>query len=326
MSDKLVLAIPSKGRLMEAAQEAFLEAGFKVSRKGGDRRYKGVLKGAPDVEVRFLSASEIASGLIAGDIHLGITGRDLLHEKMDDPDEAVMRLTALGFGHADVVVAVPEAWFDVDTMADLLEVAAELRHEQGRMLRVATKFTNITRNFFARHAMADYRIVESLGATEGAPAAGTADVIVDITSSGATLVANHLKILDDGVMLRSEAFLCASLSAEWPERARAAVEKILIRLAARERAKENVEIRLDASAIKLSEMQSVLSGAGGSFAFGAPEEGEQEFIAYIPRVALHDVAADLKTRGCNTVTAREVDFIHSASNPLFDGLIEALAK
>lgn len=195
MSNTLILALPSKGRLMEAAEEYFLEAGLKIQRHGGMRRYQGAIKGIDGVEVRFLSASEIASGLIKGDIHLGITGRDLLHEKVPEPDTCVAPLSALNFGHADVIVAVPEAWLDVDTMADLVEVAAEIRQESGPMLRVATKFVNMTRSFFAAHGLVDYRIVESLGATEGAPAAGTAEAIVDITSSGATLTANHLKIL-----------------------------------------------------------------------------------------------------------------------------------
>ena len=128
--------------------------------------------------MRFLSAGEIASGLIAGDIDLGITGRDLLHEKVQFPDDVVAPLSALDIGFADVVVAVPEAWLDVETMADLAEVAAEIRQGGKGLMRVATKFSNMTRAFFAEHGIADYRIVESLGATEGAPAAGTAELIV----------------------------------------------------------------------------------------------------------------------------------------------------
>ncbi len=217
MSDTLVLALPSKGRLMEASQEYLLKGGLKIQRQGGMRRYRGTVEGIAGVEVRFLSAAEVASGLVDGDIHLGITGRDLLHEKSIEPDASVAPLSALDFGHADVVVAVPEAWLDVETMTDLGEVAAEIRVESGRLLRVATKFINITRNFFAGRSIIDYRIVESLGATEGAPAAGTAEAIVDITSSGATLKANHLKVLKDGVILNSEAFLCGSLRADWAE-------------------------------------------------------------------------------------------------------------
>jgi ATP phosphoribosyltransferase len=124
----------------------------------------------------------------------------------------------LGFGHADVVVAVPDLWLDVDTMADLDDVAADFRQRHGRRLRIATKYWRLTQQFFSqKHGIQVYRIVESLGATEGAPAAGSADIIVDITSSGSTLRANHLKVLGDGVVLRSQACLAASRKARSTE-------------------------------------------------------------------------------------------------------------
>src|SRR5277367_3968966 len=128
-----------------------------------------------------------------------------------------MLLRALGFGQADLVVAAPKSWIDVDTMADVDEVAHLYLARTGRRLRVATKYLVQARAFFARHGIADYRLVESGGATEGAPAAGLAELIVDITSSGDTLAANSLKVLDDGVILRSQAHLAASPRADWDE-------------------------------------------------------------------------------------------------------------
>jgi len=166
-----------------------------------------VIEGADDIEVAFLSAAEIAQALADGSADLGITGEDLLRETMADADERAPVLLRLGFGPADVVVAVPMAWLDVATMADLDDVSEAWHARHGRRLRVATKFTRLTRAFFAQRGVAGYRIVESLGATEGAPAAGTAEVIVDITTTGSTLKANRLKILDDGVILKSEAVL-----------------------------------------------------------------------------------------------------------------------
>ncbi|PLX46049.1 MAG: ATP phosphoribosyltransferase, partial [Hyphomicrobiales bacterium] len=139
--------------------------------------------------------------------HLGITGEDLLDEQIEDMASRIRIVRKLGFGGADVVVAVPKAWLDVSDMADLDEVALAFHAGNGRRLRVATKYVNLTRRFFARHGLAGYRIVESLGATEGAPAAGSAEVIVDITSSGSTLEANYLKILDDGLIMKSQAVL-----------------------------------------------------------------------------------------------------------------------
>ena len=145
-------------------------------------------------------------------------------------------IEALGFGHANVVVAVPQAWIDVRNMADLDDVATAFRLRHDRKMRVATKYINLTRDFFARHGVVDYRIVESSGATEGAPAAGTAELIVDITTTGSTLAANGLKIIDDGVILRSQANLVASRAASWNDAARETARQVLDRIAARARA------------------------------------------------------------------------------------------
>ncbi len=207
MSEKLILAIPSKGRLMEKTIKLFTQAGMRIVKTGHERGYRGKITELEGVEVAFLSASEIAANLRRGEVHLGVTGEDLLRELMDDIDNHVQIAKRLGFGHADVIVAVPQAWLDVRDMADLDEVALAYHARHGRRLRVATKYINLTRDFFASHGLAGYRIVESLGATEGAPAAGSAEAIVDITSTGSTLAANHLKILEDGLVLRSEAVL-----------------------------------------------------------------------------------------------------------------------
>lgn len=207
MSDNLILAVPSKGRLMEKTLALFAEAGLTIVKTGHERGYRGAITELEGVEVAFLSASEISANLRQGDIHVGITGEDLLREQMADMEARVNIVKRLGFGHADVIVAVPEAWLDVRDMADLDEAALAFHARHGRRLRVATKYVNLTRRFFAAHGLAGYRIVESLGATEGAPAAGSAEAIVDITSTGSTLRANHLKILDDGLILASEAVL-----------------------------------------------------------------------------------------------------------------------
>jgi len=218
-SGALLLALPSKGRLKEETEALFARAGCAVE-AGKGRRYRGGLAGTDGIEVAFLAASEIARELAAGNLHLGVTGEDLVRETVADADARIALLASLGFGKADVVVAVPELWIDVWTMQDLDDVAAGFRARHGRRMRIATKYWNLTQGFFARHGIALYRVVESLGATEGAPASGTADLIVDITTTGATLTANHLKILEDGTILRSEANLAASLGADWSSDAR----------------------------------------------------------------------------------------------------------
>lgn len=207
----LTLALPSKGRLKEQTLAAFEDAGLAVSQPEDARRYRGRLAGYDGIEIAFLSASEIAREVGRGSVDLGVTGEDLVRETIPDWSSRVEIAARLGFGRADVVVAVPEVWFDVSGMADLDDVAADFRQRHGRRLRIATKYWRLTQQFFSgKHGIQVYRIVESLGATEGAPAAGSADVIVDITTTGSTLAANRLKVLDDGVILRSEACLVAA--------------------------------------------------------------------------------------------------------------------
>lgn len=207
----LTLALPSKGRLRDQALDVFAKAGLAISLPSDDRTYRARVDGMGGVDVAFLSASEIAGELGRGAVDLGITGEDVLREKCADWEATTKVLARLDFGYADVVVAVPDIWLDVDTMADLDDVAADFRQRHGRRLRIATKYWRLTQQFFSgKHGIQVYRIVESLGATEGAPAAGSADVIVDITTTGSTLRANHLKVLEDGVILKSQACLVCS--------------------------------------------------------------------------------------------------------------------
>jgi ATP phosphoribosyltransferase len=230
MAAKLLIGIPSKGRLKDAAADLFARSSLALRNKGHERRYRGAISGLDDVEVVYASAAEIVDQLKSGRVHLGVTGEDLIRETIGDVDGAVEFLAPLGFGRADVVVAVPDCWIDVVRMADLEDVAAQFASVHGRRLRVATKYMNLTRRFFAGHGVAGYRIVESAGATEATPAGGTAELIVDITTTGTTLRANHLKVLEDGLILRSEAHLFASRAAAWgldAERLRATIAESL---------------------------------------------------------------------------------------------------
>lgn len=207
----VTLALPSKGRLKEQAIAIMAQAGLKVILPDDDRNYRARIENIDDVDILFLSASEIARELGYGSVDLGVTGEDLVRETLAHADERVQIETPLGFGHADVIVAVPEVWHDVCTMADLDDVAADFRQRHGRRLRIATKYWRLTQQFFSKkHGIQVYRIVESLGATEGAPAAGSADIIVDITSTGSTLRANRLKVLEDGILLQSQACLISA--------------------------------------------------------------------------------------------------------------------
>lgn len=232
MSEPLTLAIPSKGRLKEQVDAHFAAAGVALKQTAGARGYRATVEGLDGIDVMLLSSSEIASALVGGDVHLGVTGEDLIRENAPELDGRVALVKPLGFGFADVVVAVPRSWIDVSTMADLDDACAAFAQRHRRRLRVATKYTQLTRRFFAHAGISDYRIVGSAGATEGAPTAGTAEAIVDITTTGSTLKANGLKILEDGVILKSQAQLAMSLTADWTETMRASAAAFLKRLGA----------------------------------------------------------------------------------------------
>jgi ATP phosphoribosyltransferase len=312
----LVIGVPSKGRLQENTSDFFKRAGLSVLQPGGARNYRGRLGGVDGVEVAFLSASEITRELAAGNIHFGVTGLDLVQETIPSWIDKVHLVTELGFGHADVVVAVPMAWIDVSQMSDLADVAAEFRHRHGHHLRVATKYINLTRRFFGQQGIAAYRIVESLGATEGAPASGAAEAIVDITSTGTTLVANNLKIVADGVILRSQAHLVASLTAAWSDAARRQARAILDRIAAEAAARGVREVRArvpdPAVAIEAAARFDAIAP------FGA-DPGAMLTLHVAPsKVA--PVAGILRELGADRVTVAALDYVFSADNPLADGL------
>lgn len=233
MDAPLIIAVPSKGRLKEQVEAWLADCALKLESVGGERGYMARLRGLAGAQVRLLSAGDIAEALDAGEVHLGVTGEDLMRERPGDMTQRVLLLRPLGFGRADLVVATPKSWLDVETMADLEEVAHDILARSGRRMRVATKYILQTRAFFARHGLADYRIVESGGATEGAPAAGAAEIVVDITTTGATLRANGLKVLSDGVILKSQAHLAASLRAPWTADALQVADSLLRMVEAR---------------------------------------------------------------------------------------------
>ncbi|WP_306154581.1 ATP phosphoribosyltransferase [Roseovarius sp. MMSF_3281] len=227
----LKLGVPSKGRLMEKTFDWFGARGVTLGRAGSDREYAGFVEGAENVELILLSAGEIPRELAAGRIHLGVTGTDLVREKLGQWDTRVRELAELGFGHADLVLAVPGAWVDVNTLDDLDAVAAAFRQTHGFRLRVATKYHRLVRDFLRDNGVADYQLVDSQGATEGTVKNETAEAIADITSTGDTLRANHLKILEDGMILRSQATLFKSREAALDDADRVSLKALLEKLA-----------------------------------------------------------------------------------------------
>lgn len=211
----LKIGVPSKGRLMEKTFDWFGARGVTMARTGNEREYSGAVEGVDGVELVLLSAGEIPRELSAGRIHLGVTGSDLVRDKLADWDKQVAELAPLGFGHADLIIAVPDAWIDVDTLDDLDAAAGAFRAAHGFRLRIATKYHRLVREFLTAQGVADYQLVDSQGATEGTVKNLTAEAVADITSTGETLRANHLKILSDGLIHQSQATLYVARAAEW---------------------------------------------------------------------------------------------------------------
>ncbi len=323
MTGKLVIAVPSKGRLQENTMAFFSRAGLTLAQEGGSRDYRGVIQDMPGVEVLFLSASEIVAKLDAGDAHFGVTGEDLIRETVADADSRITLLSPLGFGHANVVVAVPKGWIDASTMEDLEEISADFHSAHGRRMRVATKYVNLTRRFFAQHGVADYRIVESLGATEGAPSSGTAEFIVDITTTGSTLEANALKVLDDGVMLKSQANLAASLQADWSPETLVMARAVLGRLSAEQAARTTRELMVSAPAAALHHL-SELAVANDALIRSSP--GTAPLILTIEATRSASLSSLMIEAGAEHVSVTRQDYVFASRSPLYDRLEDSLAQ
>jgi ATP phosphoribosyltransferase len=313
MSDPLIIGLPSKGRTKEQVEAWLADCGLDLKLTGGARGYLASLKGLEDAQVRLLSPGDIADALESGEIHLGATGEDLLRERGGDVERRVLFLRALGFGRADLVVAAPKSWLDVETMADLEDVAHDYLARTGRRLRVATKYLALTRAFFARHGVADYRLVESGGATEGAPAAGAAELIVDITTTGATLAANGLKILSDGLILKSQFQLAASLGADWDLRRLAAAERLLRVVEARAAARTRATLVWPAQdgAAESAAVEALVAAGASRRPNGLLIEADQAPSA----------AASLTAAGVGPVTAARPDFVFDVACRPYDELI-----
>jgi ATP phosphoribosyltransferase len=321
----LVLAVPSKGRLQQNADSFFARAGLQLVKPRGARDYRGAIAGFDGVEIAYLSAAEITQQLSQGAVHLGVTGEDLVREMIPQSDERVILIAGLGFGFANVVVAVPQAWIDVRTMADLDDVATAFRLKHERKMRLATKYANLTRDFFAAHGIVDYRIVESSGATEGAPAAGTAEMIVDITTTGATLAANGLKTIEDGIILRSQANLVAARAASWQETHREIARLLLDRIAAQKRAEAFAEVRTRFAGLDDKLLAAARDKFGVATPFGGPTSSGM-LTLHCPPENVQALANFLREHGAEAVSVAGLDYVYTCDNPLYATLAAELAR
>jgi ATP phosphoribosyltransferase len=319
MSD-LILAIPSKGRLQQQAADFFADCGLAFSLEPGARGYAARVPSLPNIEVRLISAGEIARALAAGEAHVGVVGEDGLREA--DPELArTILVKPLGFGRCDLVLAAPQSWLDVTSLADFAEVAAIHRARTGERLRIATKYLNQARAFLDPRVVADYRLIESSGATEGAPAAGAAEAVIDITTSGATLAANALRPLADGVILRSQAQLVASRAAIWNEAGHDAFARALDVIEARLRAKALRLLRVAAGPEGPERMLARAAELGCKLA-GSSEGALLEL--YCPAENVFAACAALQDLFGGAIGVFEADFVFERPNAAHQAFLHAL--
>jgi ATP phosphoribosyltransferase len=210
MKNLITIGLPSKGRLKDKSVSFFNDKGLKVLQSDKERNYFASIENKPNVKIIYLHAKEIIQRLGDGTLDIGISGLDLLKESEKNLQDKISIRQELDFGEADLVVAVPHDWIDVQTIADLEEVAFDIRSKRNTRLRVATKYPNLTNNFLISKGVTQYKIIPSLGATETYPFIGSSEVITDITSTGKTLEDNNLRILKDGMILNSKACLLIS--------------------------------------------------------------------------------------------------------------------
>jgi ATP phosphoribosyltransferase len=332
-TQKFVLALPSKGRLQEQSIAFLNGCGFDVRRVGNGREYVSALVGLDDVVVIYLRPEEIPSRVEQGDAHAGITGEDLYREYGEGEPASALVMPKIGFGGARLVLAVPQSWIDVSTLSDLDEAAMLFHQRHGRSLRVATKFAGLTRAFFADNGIVEYSLVGSSGATEGAPAAGVADFVVDLTSTGTTLAENHLKEIAGGTVLHTEACLIASLRPTlWSERALGALEQFVAQIEARIRATSQLVLRFSIPAKAAAKRKQQLAETYGcvvsswSEATAAPDRGRAFMVAYCQRAKLYNVVKFLKASDASGILVDRGEFIFEGASPAFETFRKTLKQ
>lgn len=210
MTDRVTLALPSKGAIAEPTINFLRDCGLRVD-KPNPRQYTGTLPAIPNVDVLFQRVTDVVYKVTDGTAQLGIAGYDVVREHPDD--NLIVIHPNLRYGQCKLIVAVPEAWVDVETMADLVDVALDFRELQRRNLRVATTFTNLARQYLHEQGIHHFTLVNAEGAIEAAPTIGYADAIIDLAQTGTTLRENHLKPLPDGVIIESQACIVGNLTA-----------------------------------------------------------------------------------------------------------------
>lgn len=332
MTDLLRFAIASKGAYEEATAQFLDRAGLHVWRPN-PRQYVGKIGGLSGVDVMFQRTEDIVHKVAEGSVDLGITGYDLVAEHGQDHTNLVVLIEDLGFRRCELVIAVPEGWLDITTLADLADLSIDFKRT-GRVLRVATKFPNLTRDFLYQHGVNYFAMVDAHGALEAAPVLGYADVITDLTETGVTLRDNRLRILEGGVILRAQACLIASRRTlrRQPaklETTRAIVELIEARLRTRQYRLITANVRGESPESVAAHVTSQVETAGRqgpTIASVFPKNGsggERWFAVTIivPAERLLQAVDHLRRGGSSGITVTSPDYVFDATSPAFEQLL-----
>lgn len=333
-AEDIVLAIPSKGSLYESTLEFLKSAGLPVI-YGNQRQYVARLGGVDGIAVLFQRAEEIPVKVSSGSADLGITGEDLFREQTDESEDLLLALRDLRYGHARLVVAVPNNWIDVSTMEDLVELTLSFRLKHNRNLRIATKYPGLSRRFLAKHNLLYYSLVESLGATESAPLSGVADLVIDLASSGTTLSENHLKTLKDGTVISSQACLITSRRiAIWDNEKLRRFESLLDLLESYLRGRDTYNLQATVQSPKLNQLAGL--GHPWRIAYSVPiyepssAKSKPEPLAVIhvtcPRAYLHEVIRCLRESGAEQVVVTQSEYVFLEQSASFQQLKHLLKK
>jgi ATP phosphoribosyltransferase len=333
MSAALKLAIPSKGAMEEPTLRFMSDCGMAV-RRSNPRQYSAPLAGGIDVQAVFQRAADIPQKLSMALVDAGITGFDIFSEHQVESDEVIVAVEDLGFARCSLVLAVPEAWLDVSTFEDLVDVAADFRR-RGRTLRVATKFPRLVRRFLLQHGLSSHALVESSGALEIAPQMGYADIIADINETGTTLRANHLKPIAGGTILKSQACLLVNRRQLVASRERLAiVQNVLEMIEAHQRAAEVVSVTANLEGRSIEEVAAAvltrrdLAGVRGPTltpVFDPEAPGRVFAVTVVVQSSLLAPVKDhLRACGGGAITVQRPLYLFGERSRLFESLLERL--
>ena len=328
------IALPSDGELYDSTIAFMRACGLTVSRPNS-RRYTGTVPTIPGVEVLFQRTADVTQKVEEGSAELGVTGLDRVFEYRNDEARAAVLIEDLEYGRCEFVMAVPDSWMDVTSLSDLADLALEFRQE-GKQLRIATKYPRLLRGYLYERGINYFTLVPASGAMEAAPAAGYADLIADLTATGVTLRENQLKQLDEGTILASQACLIAnpillSVSRETLALARSIVELMEGHL----RAEPYYRLTANVRAASAEEVSSTvlarpdLAGLRGPTVARVYNIEEQDWFnvsLLIKKGQLLEAVDHLRNCGAIDVAASQLSYLFDGHSEAYENLFGRNAK